>query len=59
MRSFRIARKPVLLAAATTNMARRRGQRLRCGVPHGHYKAITFVFGLRCERVSPPIGSGA
>jgi transposase len=38
--------------AATTNMARRygrrrRGQRLRCGVPHGHYKAITFVFGLR------------
>ena len=38
--------------AATTNMARRygrrrRGRRLRCGVPHGHYKAITFVFGLR------------
>ena len=38
--------------AATTNMARRygrrrRGQRLRCGVPHGHYKATTFVFGLR------------
>ena len=35
-----------------TNMARRygrrrRGRRLRCGVPHGHYKAITFVFGLR------------
>jgi hypothetical protein len=26
---------------------RRRGLRLRCGVPHGHYKAITFVFGLR------------
>ena len=26
---------------------RRRGRRLRCGVPHGHYKAITFVFGLR------------
>jgi transposase len=26
---------------------RRRGQRLRCGVPHGHYKAITFVCGLR------------
>jgi hypothetical protein len=38
--------------ATTTKMARRygrrrRGQRLRCGVPHGHYKAITFVFGLR------------
>jgi transposase len=26
---------------------RRRGKRLRCGVPHGHYKAITLVCGLR------------
>ena len=45
--------------AATTNMARRygrrrRGQRLRCGVPHGHYKAITFVFGLRLRGVVAP-----
>src|SRR6185437_12811959 len=45
--------------AATTNMARRygrrrRGQRLRCGVPHGHYKAITFVFGLRLRGVIAP-----
>ena len=44
---------------ATTNMARRygrrrRGQRLRCGVPHGHYKAITFVFGLRLRGVVAP-----
>ena len=42
--------------SATTNMARRygrrrRGQRLRCGVPHGHYKAITFVCGLRLRGV--------
>jgi transposase len=45
--------------AAATNMARRygrrrRGQRLRCGVPHGHYKAITFVFGLRLRGVAAP-----
>jgi hypothetical protein len=45
--------------AATTNMARRygrrrRGQRLRCGIPHGHYKAITFVFGLRLTGVVAP-----
>ena len=42
-----------------TNMARRygrrrRGQRLRCGVPHGHYKAITFVCGLRLRGVVAP-----
>lgn len=45
--------------AATTNMARRygrcrRGKRLRCGVPHGHYKAITFVSGLRLRGVVAP-----
>ncbi len=45
--------------AATTNMARRygrrrRGLRLRCGVPHGHYKAITFVCGLRLRGVVAP-----
>jgi len=44
---------------ATTNMARRygrrrRGLRLRCGVPHGHYKAITFVCGLRLRGVVAP-----
>lgn len=37
---------------ASTNLARkhgrcRRGRRLRVGVPHGHYKTITFVAGLR------------
>ena len=44
---------------AATNMARRygrrrRGQRLRGGVPHGHYKAITFVCGLRLRGVVAP-----
>jgi transposase len=44
---------------ATTNMARRygrrrRGLRLRCGVPHGHYKSITFVCGLRLRGVVAP-----
>ena len=33
---------------------RRRGQRLRCGVPHGHYKAITFICGLRLRGVVAP-----
>ncbi len=37
---------------ASTNMARRygrapRGQRLRVGVPHSHWKSTTFVAGLR------------
>ena len=36
---------------ASTNMARRygrclRGERLRVGVPHGHWKTTTFVGGL-------------
>jgi transposase len=44
---------------AATNMARRygrrqRGMRLRCGIPHGHYKAITFVCGLRLRGVVAP-----
>ena len=44
---------------ATTNMARRygrrrRGLRLRCGVPHGHYKSITFVCGLSLRGVVAP-----
>jgi hypothetical protein len=33
---------------------RRRGKRLRCGVPHGHYKAITFVSGLRLRGLVAP-----
>jgi transposase len=28
--------------------------RLRCGVPHGHYKAITLVCGLRLRGVVAP-----
>ena len=37
---------------ASTNLARkggrcRRGQRLRVGVPHGHYKTVTLVAGIR------------
>ena len=37
---------------ASTNRARkggrcRRGRRLRVGIPHGHYKTITLVAGLR------------
>jgi DDE superfamily endonuclease len=49
--------------AAATNMARRygrrrRGQRLRCGVPYGHYKTITFVCGLRLRGVVAPRAYG-
>ena len=37
---------------ASTNLARkggrcRQGRRLRVGIPHGHYKTITLVSGLR------------
>ena len=37
---------------ASTNLARkggrcRRGRRLRVGIPHGHYKTITLIAGLR------------
>ena len=37
---------------ASTNLARkggrcRRGRRLRAGIPHGHYKTVTLVAGLR------------
>ena len=44
---------------AATNMARRygrrrRGMRLRCGIPHGHYKAVSFVCGLRLRGVVAP-----
>lgn len=44
---------------ASTNMARRygrapRGQRLRAGVPHGHWKTTTFVAGLRATGMVAP-----
>ena len=44
---------------ASTNMARRygrapRGQRLRAGIPHGHWKTTTFVAGLRLEGIVAP-----
>jgi transposase len=45
---------------ASTNMARRygrtrRGQRLRVGVPHGHWKTTTFVAGLRASGLIAPL----
>ena len=45
---------------ASTNMARRygrtrRGQRLRVGVPHGHWKTTTFVAGLRASGLVAPL----
>ncbi len=44
---------------ATTNMARTRGraprgQRLRMGVPYGHWKTTTFVAGLRLGGIAAP-----
>ena len=45
---------------ASTNMARRygwapRGERLRAGVPHGHWKTTTFVAGLRLSGMIAPM----
>ena len=45
---------------ASTNMARRygrapRGERLRVGVPHGHWKTTTFVAGLRQTGMIAPM----
>lgn len=42
-----------------TNMARTRGraprgERLRSGVPHGHWKTTTFVAGLRLSGIAAP-----
>ena len=39
---------------ASTNLARShgralKGQRLRAGIPHGHWKTTTFVAGLRAQ----------
>jgi hypothetical protein len=44
---------------ASTNLARthgrcRRGRRLRAAVPHGHYKTITLVAGLRLRGLATP-----
>ena len=44
---------------ASTNMARRygrapRGERLRAGLPHGHWKTTTFVAGLRRSGMVAP-----
>jgi transposase len=44
---------------AKTNMAPlrgwfRRGQRLFAKVPHGHWKTMTFVAALRCDRIDAP-----
>jgi transposase len=44
---------------ASTNMARRhgrapRGERLRAGIPHGHWKTTTFVAGLRSSGMVAP-----
>ena len=44
---------------ASTNMARthgrcRRGERLRVGVPHGHWKTTTFVAGLTTRGMVAP-----
>jgi len=44
---------------ASTNLARkggrcRRGRRLRVPVPHGHYKTVTLVAGLRLRGLAAP-----
>jgi len=45
---------------ASTNMTRRygrspRGERLRSGVPHGHWRTTTFVAGLRLAGMVAPM----
>jgi transposase len=44
----------------TTNMARKcgrakKGERLRAGIPHGHWKTTTFVAGLRVTGMVAPM----
>lgn len=44
----------------STNMARlrgraRKGERLRAGIPHGHWKTTTFVAGLRLNGIAAPM----
>lgn len=48
---------------ASTNMARRRGrapkgERLRVGIPHGHWKTTTLVAGLRLTGMVAPFVLG-
>jgi hypothetical protein len=31
-----------------------KGERLRAGIPHGHWKTTTFVAGLRLEGIAAP-----
>ncbi len=45
---------------ASTNMARlygreRKGERLRAGIPHGHWKTTTFIAGLRLTGMVAPM----
>ena len=45
---------------ASTKMARRhgrapQGRRLRCSVPHGHWKTTTFIGALRLEGMTAPM----
>lgn len=42
-----------------TKMARlrgrcRRGQRMVASIPHGHWKTLTFIAGLRCDGLTAP-----
>ena len=42
-----------------TKMARLRGRclkgrRMVAGIPHGHWKTMTFIAGLRCDRLTAP-----
>lgn len=44
---------------AKTNMTRlrgwaRRGQKLLAKVPHGHWRTLTFLAALRCDRIDAP-----
>ena len=32
-----------------------RGERLRAGIPHGHWKTTTFLAGLRCDGMIAPL----
>ena len=33
----------------------RKGERLRAGIPHGHWKTTTFVAGLRLDGIAAPM----